>query len=50
MKSGKTMSARIFVNVVIFQFFNGYLQSSYLMYHAEFGRDWLAQINVFIGL
>ena len=50
MKSGKTLSAQVFLNGVLFCTINGYLQSSYLMFHAEFGKDWSTQINVYLGL
>ena len=48
-KSGKTMGLRVFLNAVVFCMLNGYLQSSYLMYHAKFGKDWLFRINVLVG-
>ena len=43
------MGLRVFLNAVVFCMLNGYLQSSYLMYHAKFGKDWLFRINVLVG-
>lgn len=49
MKGSKPTSFVVFIIAFIFCVVNGYLQSAYLLFQAEYGPDWVTQPHIWIG-
>ncbi|XP_060582893.1 3-oxo-5-alpha-steroid 4-dehydrogenase 1-like [Ruditapes philippinarum] len=48
-KGGKPTPFIPFLMALIFCLVNGYLQSAYLLHHAEYGPDWWTKPHIYIG-
>ncbi|KAH3850896.1 3-oxo-5-alpha-steroid 4-dehydrogenase 1-like [Dreissena polymorpha] len=49
-KGGKPVTLFVFLVALVFCFINGYLQSAFLLFHADYGTKWWTRTHLWIGV